>query len=136
MFISVHGPWLTIATLVTSVFLGACGAAGIVDDHPETPAARADSVAAAVADIVNARCELEHRCNNVGPGQKYESRDACESKMQGTTASVLNTNDCPLGVDGKKLDTCIANIRAEDCGSVFDSLTRWNACRTGQVCYK
>jgi hypothetical protein len=88
----------------------------------------------AVADIVEARCDLEQRCNNVAPGQKFDSRDTCESKLQGSTADDLNTKDCPHGVDPGKLSVCLADIKGEKCGNPFDSLSRWNACRTGQIC--
>ena len=91
---------------------------------------------AGVADIVHARCDLEDRCANIGPGQKFDSRAVCESKMQGETASHLNTSDCPLGVEPRKLDACISSILAQDCGSMFDALNRWNACRNGQICYQ
>lgn len=125
---------LTIAVFHSALLLGSCAHTG-AGSQPETPAARADSVLAAVDDIVDARCDLEERCHNVGAGQTYDTRDTCESKMQGTSASEINAKDCPLGVDPKKLEACVASIRAEECGSVFDSLTRWNTCRPGQLCY-
>jgi hypothetical protein len=127
---------LCLLTFVAGLALAACAHRGVGNEPPVTPAARADSVEAAVADIVDARCDLEDRCGSLGPGQKYESRAICESKMQGTSASELNTKDCPLGVEGRKLDTCLANIRSESCESMFDSLNRWNACRNGQICFK
>jgi hypothetical protein len=123
------------AALGAGALIVACSHSALVPEHPDTPAARAQSVEAAVADIVNTRCGLENHCHNIGPARKYDSADVCESKLQGTTASQLNTKDCPLGVDPKKLDVCLAAIRAEDCGSIFDSLERWNACRNGQICW-
>ena len=95
---------------------------------------RSDSVAAGVDAIVATRCDLEQKCSNIAPGQKYNSREACESKLQGTTAAELNIQDCPRGVDCGKLEACLATIRAEECSSVFDSMSRWNACRTGTIC--
>lgn len=127
---------LLLVTFAAGAAFAACGPRGGANEPPVTPAARADSVEAAVGDIVDARCDLEDHCGNLGPGQKFESRRVCESKMQGTTANELNTKDCPLGVEGRKLDTCLASIRSEDCGSIFDSLNRWNACRNGQICFK
>jgi hypothetical protein len=128
---------LTLASLahVLVLGLGACGHNGLPSEHGVSPAARAHGVESAVEDVVDARCDLEERCNNVAPGQKFESRDVCESKMQGTSASAINTKDCPLGVDDKKLEICLATIRGEECTSLFDSLERWNACRSGQVCF-
>jgi hypothetical protein len=133
MLVSLFGRCLSIATLATGL-LGACHS-GMGSEYPESPEAKARSVIAAVEDVVGARCDFDERCNKIGPGQTYESRDTCESKLQGTTASELNTKDCPLGVDDRKLETCLAAIRAEECSSIMDSLTRWNSCRSGQVCY-
>ena len=118
------------------LLLGACGAHNLGTEPPATPAARADSVEGAVGEILNARCDLEDRCGNIAAGAKYERRDICESKMQGATASELNTKDCPLGVDVTRLDACLAMIRAEKCESIFDTLNRWNACRNGAICFK
>lgn len=122
--------WLQSAWL-----LAACAHVG-ENRRPETPAEKERSVAMGVADIVGARCDLEDRCANIGPGRKFDSRSACESKLQGETASALNTADCPLGVERRKLDRCIASILAQDCGNMFDALNRWNACRDGQICYQ
>lgn len=127
---------VAIATFGGVLLFGGCAHTAGMAGQPETPAARADSVLSAVDDVVDARCDLEERCHNVGAGQTFDSRDTCESKMQGTTANEINAKDCPLGVDPNKLEACLASIRAEECGSVFDSLTRWNTCRPGQLCYK
>ena len=127
-------PVFSVAALVLSSPLAACGM-GRMAGPPETPAERTRSVELAVRDIVMTRCDLEERCQNIGGGQRFERRDTCESKLQGTTAAEVNLADCPLGVDPRKLDVCLSSIRAEDCGSIFDALSRWNSCRKGQLCY-
>ena len=132
--VSARQLWLCLVVLPTTWALWACAHAG--SGRPETPAERARSVEAAVSDIVSARCDLENRCGNLGPGQKFESRDVCGSKMHGETAVHLNTSDCPLGVESRKLEACITSILAQDCGSLFDALNRWNDCRNGQICYQ
>lgn len=129
---------LAILTLTTCGILAACS-------HSERPAAHSQmppgasapgrEVKLAVKDIVDARCDLEQRCNNIAPGQTYDNRGMCESKLQGTTAEDLNTKDCKHGVDQEKLSTCLSDIRAEECGAhPIEALSRWNACRTGQLC--
>lgn len=128
---------LVVSTLATGAALGACSHSERPAAHAQTPpaaSAPAQEVKSAVNDIVSARCDLEQRCNNVAPGQKFDSRDMCESKLHGATADDLNTKDCPLGVDQGKLSACLSDIKAENCGSPLDSLSRWNACRTGQIC--
>lgn len=129
---------LAISTLTTGAILGACSH----NERPATPSqlppaasAPGKEVGSAVKDIVNARCDLEQRCKNIAPGKTFDSRDVCESKVQGSTADDLNTKDCPHGVDQAKLSTCLSDIRAEECGAhPFEALSRWNACRTGQLC--
>lgn len=104
--------------------------------RPDTTQARARSVDWAVIQIVHARCDLERHCANIGPGQKFPTRAVCESKMYGETTHHLNMSDCPLGVEPRKLDACVASIYAQDCGNLFDRLSRWNACRKGNLCYR
>lgn len=124
---------LTISTLAASA-VGACSHNDRPATHAQMASARSQKAKSAVNDIVNARCDLEQRCSNIASGKKYDSRDMCESKLQGATADDLNTKDCPHGVDQGKLSTCLSDIRAESCGNPLDSLSRWNACRTGQIC--
>lgn len=127
--------WLRLVGLLNVLAMFACSSP-VSHRRPETAQERARSVEAAVQQIFNARCDLEARCGNIGPGQKFDSRATCESKMQGETAVTLNASDCPLGVEARKLDACTASILAQDCGSMFDALHRWNACRIGQICYQ
>jgi hypothetical protein len=96
--------------------------------------ARAGDVASARESIVAARCDREERCSNIGAGKDYETRDACSSKLDGKTGSDLNTEDCARGVDRPKLSACLSKIRTEDCGNPIDSLSRFAACRTGEIC--
>ena len=130
--VSSRKQWLWLASLpfLTLACANAYGA------RPETADERARSVQGGVYDIVRARCDLEKRCSSIGPGQKFDTRAICESKMQGETALHLNLADCPLGVEPRKLDACITSILAQDCDSMFDALSRWNACRNGQLCYR
>jgi hypothetical protein len=127
--------WRRLIALQGALVLAACVHVAS-NRRPETLEERAQSVAVAAGDVTEARCELEQRCGNVGPGQKFDSRPVCESKMHGETTSALNLKDCPLGVEPRKLDSCVASILAQDCGSPFDALNRWNACRVGQICYQ
>jgi len=126
--------WLAFALLHVVPMLAACGPS-IGNTRPDSQAEVARTIDIAVTEIVKARCGLEERCSTVGPGRRFESRAACASKMHGETAQHLNLADCPLGVEGRKLDACVSSISAQDCGNVFDVLNRWNDCRNGQICY-
>ena len=86
------------------------------------------------AQIVDARCEREERCNNVGADKTYANHAACTSKLEGSTADDINLKDCDKGVDDAKLHECLAKIHDEDCGNPIDALSRLSACRTGAIC--
>jgi hypothetical protein len=105
----------------------------VATERSTVPAGGGD-VASARESIVAARCDREERCSNIGAGKDYESRDACSSKLDGKTGSDLNTEDCTRGVDRPKLSTCLSKIRTEDCGNPIDSMSRFAACRTGEIC--
>ncbi|HEX4335939.1 MAG TPA: DUF6184 family natural product biosynthesis lipoprotein [Polyangiaceae bacterium] len=105
--------------------------APVVDQVPSSPEA---NMKGAIKDIVTARCDREERCSNVGADKTYATRDACTSKLDGTTQSDINLSDCKHGVDRPKLHECLDKIHAEDCGNPIDTLSRVAACRTGALC--
>lgn len=96
--------------------------------------AKPTEITSARNTIVSARCDREQRCSNIGAGRDYENRNACTSKLEGKTGSDLNAQDCSRGVDQPKLSGCLSKIRTEDCGNPIDSLSRFAACRTGEIC--
>ncbi|WP_438020407.1 DUF6184 family natural product biosynthesis lipoprotein [Sorangium sp. So ce315] len=88
----------------------------------------------AVDSIVQARCDREARCNNVGAGREYASNDACAARVRAEWRDELNVADCPGGVDAKELNECLEEIRNDDCGNPFDTLGRIVACRSSDLC--
>ena len=54
--------------------------------------------------------------------------------MHGSIADDLNTKDCPNGVDHSKLSACLSQLQSEECGNPMDSMSRWAACRQGELC--
>jgi hypothetical protein len=102
-----------------------------VEQVPSSPEA---NMKGAIHDIVGARCNREERCSNIGPDKTYADRDACTSKLEGTTQSDINLSDCKHGVDRPKLHACLDKIHGEDCGNPIDTLSRVAACRTGELC--
>jgi Family of unknown function (DUF6184) len=91
-------------------------------------------VGSAVDSIVQARCDREARCNNIGTDREYTNRDACLSEVRADWRDDLNFTDCPGGVDSKELNECMEEIRAESCGNPFDTLGRLVACRSSDLC--
>jgi hypothetical protein len=124
-------------SLVTMGVLVACGGANQgppVTGTGVASAQRADS--AIVGKLAAARCDREQNCNNVGPGQKYVTRDVCVDQMRGNLANDLNAYDCPHGIDEVELDRCMTAIRAEECNHPLDTISRMDKCRTGAICMK
>jgi hypothetical protein len=88
----------------------------------------------AARNIADARCEREARCNNIGADHKYATDEVCEEQIRSEWANDLNAYDCPNGVVDGELEECLNAIRAEDCNSPFDTLSRVSACTAGQIC--
>jgi len=88
----------------------------------------------ALDKIVDARCDREMRCGNVGADKKFSDRASCNSQVKKDFASGINAEDCPAGVDAKELDECLSDARKEDCNNPFDTIGRVAACRTSDIC--
>jgi hypothetical protein len=80
------------------------------------------------------RCQREQACDNVGPDKKYLSAGDCLTRIRSDWKDDLNARECPGGVNQHQLDQCLSKIRAEDCGSPFDTLSRLTECTAGQIC--
>lgn len=130
-----------MGALAVTGLLFACGGANqdnvAASPEPRSGVASAQASDKAVVDrLATARCEREATCKNVGPDQKYVSRDVCMDQMRGSLANDLNAYNCPRGIDDVALDHCMTAIRNEECGHPIDSLTRVDKCRTGALCMK
>lgn len=88
----------------------------------------------AVDKILEARCDRELKCGNLGPSKQYADRDACNAAMRKSLADELNADECPAGIDIKELDECLHAARNEDCKNPFDTIGRAAACRTSDIC--
>jgi hypothetical protein len=126
---------------ITGLLL-ACGGANqgpAVTGTPESPGVTSSQRGAdmAVVDrLSEARCDQEQGCNNIGPGAKYASRSVCMDQIHGSIANDLNAYDCARGLDRAGVDRCMAAIKSEECNHPFDTLTRYDKCRTGALCMK
>ena len=126
--------------LTLTGLLLACGGANqgpAVTGTPESPgitSAQSNADMAVVDRLTEARCDQEQGCRNVGPGAKYASRSVCMDQIRGSIANDLNAYKCPRGLDGNAVDRCMAAIKSEECSHPFDTLTRYDKCRTGALC--
>jgi hypothetical protein len=109
---------------------------------PNTPVGETTVTSQNTADktVVNrlatARCDQEQGCNNVGPGAKFASRDVCLDQIRGSIGNDLNAYKCPRGLDSDAIDRCMMAIKSEECSHPFDTLQRFDKCRSGAICIK
>jgi hypothetical protein len=94
------------------------------------------SAADAVQRIATARCDFEKACGNIGqgPDKDFLTHEACMNKWKADVGDDLRPHECPSGVDSRQVDTCVAELRAERCGNVLDTVSRLTACRTSALC--
>lgn len=88
----------------------------------------------AVSAITAARCDREQRCDHIGSGKRYASRDACIKQVQGDWQRELTTIECPKGIVQAKLDECVDQIRTEGCANPIETLGRMTSCRQIEIC--
>jgi hypothetical protein len=84
--------------------------------------------------IAESRCEREQHCDNIGDNKKYSSSADCLTRIRADWKDDLNARECPGGVKQTELNECLSKIRAEECGSPFDTLSRVSECTSGQIC--
>jgi hypothetical protein len=89
-----------------------------------------------VYQLATARWDQEQTCNNIGPKAKFASRDVCMDQMKGSIGNDLDAYNCPRGIDRDAANRCMAAITSEECTHPFDTLTRYDKCRTGALCMK
>jgi len=89
---------------------------------------------AVVDRLVTARCDQEQSCNNIGAGAKFASREVCSDKLRGNIGNDLNGFNCQRGLDSQAVDRCMMAIKSEECSHPFDTLTRFDKCRTASIC--
>ena|ERR1017187_8289840 len=123
--------------------LFACGGAnqgpavtGTPEPRPVVTNAQRGADTAVVDRLAEARCDQEQGCKNIGPGAKFASRTVCMDQLRGGIANDLNAYNCPGGLGSDGVDRCMAAIKSEECNQPFDTLTRYDKCRTGALCLK
>jgi hypothetical protein len=87
----------------------------------------------AIDAIAATRCSREARCDNVGAGRHYGSRQGCMTQLRGESISDLTTAACPH-LDNAQLDKCLADIRGERCENVLDTIARLSSCSRSSLC--
>jgi hypothetical protein len=91
---------------------------------------------AAIDRLVASRCAREISCNAIGPDRPFTSSEICVREVRKNLTADLATSECPAGIDGHELDTCLDAIRTESCMNPLETLGRLTACRPGVLCMK
>jgi hypothetical protein len=84
---------------------------------------------AALEAIVEARCARSQRCDRIGPGLEYASRDECALRIRAEWSEELNRVDCGLGVDEVALRACLKQLSEQGCRNDVGG-----ACRSIDIC--
>lgn len=81
-------------------------------------------------------CDYYARCNEIGTGKTYTSRDNCIVKVQATFETAWPPDVCDGHVDQSALDLCYNAIDTAQCGSGGDVLHVLDKCQRANVCTK
>jgi hypothetical protein len=90
-----------------------------------------DNASARIADV---RCEHELTCEQVGADKRFATREECTRDERRRTRDQLTSAECPNGVDGSKLQSCLASISQKECTDLVFSLQSVEACRGSTLC--
>ncbi|MDI3283749.1 DUF6184 family natural product biosynthesis lipoprotein [Polyangium sp. 15x6] len=124
-----YAPALLFVVLGTGVALGACSRENrALGESPRSDVNRA------LQSLADARCDRAMRCNQIGGGQRYASRDACVQSVRQSEREDINLYECAGGIDQKELSECLNEINTADCDSAFDALSQMAACRSSDMC--
>jgi hypothetical protein len=129
----------TIATTsfaFTVCLVAACGGSGTRGPDTASTSAPLATDTLAASQVVDARCDRQVRCNDIGPGKRYETMDVCTKEMGYEKRTELHTGDCPRGVRERALEGCMHAIKGVSCEEPLDSLFRLDACSKDRLCLK
>ncbi len=86
----------------------------------------------AVLQIASARCDHEERCNNIGPDEKYSTRQHCVNEMSPEARD--SVGKCEYGVDQHDLRECVAALSREECNAPLQNMKSFKECETDNLC--
>jgi len=109
---------------------------GSGDNRTGVTSAQMAADMAVVDRLSGGRCDQEQRCKNIGPDAKYASRPVCLDRIHEGLGNDLNAYRCPRGLDSAGVDRCMDAIKGEECGHPFETLSRYDTCRSSAMCMK
>ncbi|MDI1478202.1 DUF6184 family natural product biosynthesis lipoprotein [Polyangium sp. y55x31] len=124
-----YAPVLLFVVLGTGVALGACSRENrALGESPRRDVVRA------LQSLADARCDRAMRCNQIGGGQRYASRDACIQSVRQSERQEMNLYGCSKGIDQEELSECLNEINTANCDAAFDALSQMADCRPSDMC--
>jgi hypothetical protein len=121
-----------IASIGILGLVGMVGVASACTHETDSPGVTTTTAAGlAPADAANrlarARCERAAECNLFGRERAFGNKDECESAYVQRVDDAL-ADDCPSGVDKRRMDNCIAVLRQEQCLEHLGPITALPEC--------
>ncbi len=92
------------------------------------------SVESARETLAQKTCDYFARCEHIGPGKTYESRDTCATKQRANWIDLLPTEKCGNHINSTNFDICARSIDNTQCGNTLDVLSTWSKCTASSVC--
>jgi len=90
----------------------------------------------AVIKIAAAQCNREVRCKDLGPGEKYASRNECVAAVESERRNQINEANCPRPISAEAMKNCLQALDDDDCESAMAAAARNNACQLSNLCVK
>lgn len=88
----------------------------------------------AIDAIAAARCLREETCGHVGARNRFATLEACRVSVRTDWLRSLGDGDCRAGVDRRRLDACLTELRRRDCEALYDSIRRDLVCNPRELC--
>ena len=77
---------------------------------------------------------LAERCEQLGPGRRFLTREICRVSLREEEEPAIHTDECAAGVSAGMLSECLDRVEAEGCDDALGTLARIKACRPAQIC--
>lgn len=104
---------------VLALGLSACGTVSLED---------------AIDNAAGSVCDYYERCDDIGEGKTYASRNACMIDYRGTFQDAWPANKCTDNINPDGYDQCLGRIEITQCGNLLDLANVVLNCGSNTVC--
>jgi len=126
----------TLLAILAGASLLACAGSDSNREPRFTPASRQiapdETNGVCFASLTKARCDHDQDCDFIGPGKRYENRDACLNHYNADGYKSLES--CTVAIERRQLRECLASINAASCDSPVVDIGAIDACNYGTLC--